>query len=150
MRTSTKSLPFISSIIVPSPHTQRDGYWHTIFSSSLLHAIPIAPWATAGSMSSMDRIEVTFSVMFRRFNPANANNVAWTTPSFNFFNLVCTLPRKFSSTWTILPFKTKKEKTRYYILKQKAPSLCQDLTFGCKAPNDLLSEPTRNFTSNKA
>ena len=71
----------------------------TIVSSLLLQAIPIAPWATAGSISSIERIEVTCSVIFKRLRPANANNVAWTTPSFSFLKRVWTLPRKFSSTY---------------------------------------------------
>lgn len=68
----------------------------TILSSLLLQAMPIAPWATAGSISSIDRVEVTFSVMFNRLSPAKANRVAWTTPSLSFLSLVWTLPRKFS------------------------------------------------------
>lgn len=56
----------------------------------------MAPWATAGSISSIDRVAVTFSVILNRFSPAKANRVAWTTPSLSFLSLVWTLPRKLS------------------------------------------------------
>jgi len=60
----------------------------TILSSLLRQAIPMAPWATAGSISSMDNIDVTFSAIFSRFSPASANSVAWTSPFLSFVNRV--------------------------------------------------------------
>jgi hypothetical protein len=60
----------------------------TILLSLLLQAIPMAPWATAGSISSMDNIDVTFSTIFSRFSPASANSVAWTSPFLSFVNRV--------------------------------------------------------------
>lgn len=69
----------------------------TILSSLLLQAIPIAPWAIAGSISSIESIVVTLSVISSRFNPANANNVAWTSPSLSFFNRVWTFPLKLTT-----------------------------------------------------
>lgn len=48
-----------------------------------LHAMPMAPWATAGSISSMSRILVMCCVMSRRFRPARASRVALQSPSCN-------------------------------------------------------------------
>lgn len=93
----------------------------TIFSSLLLQAIPIAPWATAGSMSSTERMLVTFSVMLKRLSPASANNVAWTTPSLSFLNLVWTLPLKFSITCKI---NVSKSINKRQLLHITDPNIC--------------------------
>mmetsp|Transcript_42359 Transcript_42359/g.90456 ORF Transcript_42359/g.90456 Transcript_42359/m.90456 type:complete len:362 (-) Transcript_42359:20-1105(-) len=67
-----------------------------IFSSPSRHWMPIAPWATAGSISSNSRTRVMCSVMSIRLRPACASMVASTTFSCSFFKRVCTLPRKLT------------------------------------------------------
>eukprot|EP00963_Diacronema_lutheri_P012657 scaffold1889_cov333-Pavlova_lutheri.AAC.3 len=58
----------------------------------------MAPCATAGIISSKERMEVACSSKFIRLSPANANRVASTFPSLIFLNLDCTFPRKLT-TW---------------------------------------------------
>ncbi len=53
--------------------------------------------ATAGSMSSVDRMAVALSARSSRLRPASASRVAAHTPSFSLRIRVCTLPRKFST-----------------------------------------------------
>ena len=65
--------------------------------------LPAPTCATAGSMSSVDRMAVALSVMSSRLSPASASSVAWHTPSLSFLILLCTLPRKFSTYKTALP-----------------------------------------------
>lgn len=63
-----------------------------------LHAMPMAPCATAGSISSISMICVMCWVMSRRFRPARASNVALQSPSCSLRRRVCTFPRKLT-TW---------------------------------------------------
>mmetsp|Transcript_1388 Transcript_1388/g.2920 ORF Transcript_1388/g.2920 Transcript_1388/m.2920 type:complete len:224 (+) Transcript_1388:261-932(+) len=65
-------------------------------SSPSRHWTPMAPCATAGSISSQSRTAVAYLSMSIRFNPAMANSVASTTPSFNFRRRVWTFPRKLT------------------------------------------------------
>mmetsp|Transcript_10996 Transcript_10996/g.37882 ORF Transcript_10996/g.37882 Transcript_10996/m.37882 type:complete len:285 (+) Transcript_10996:122-976(+) len=64
--------------------------------SSSRHWMPMAPWATAGSISSHSRTAVTSSAMSMRLRPAYARSVASTTPSSSLRSRVCTLPRKLT------------------------------------------------------
>mmetsp|Transcript_25018 Transcript_25018/g.64580 ORF Transcript_25018/g.64580 Transcript_25018/m.64580 type:complete len:314 (-) Transcript_25018:105-1046(-) len=79
------------------------GLWHSALmyfserSSSSRHWMPIAPCATAGSISSHSMMEVRCSSMSIRFRPAYASSVASTTPSFSLRKRVCTLPRKLTT-----------------------------------------------------
>ncbi len=54
-------------------------------------------WATAGSMSSQDRMDDALSARSSRLRPASASSVACTTPSCSLRRRDCTLPRKFST-----------------------------------------------------
>mmetsp|Transcript_11253 Transcript_11253/g.34588 ORF Transcript_11253/g.34588 Transcript_11253/m.34588 type:complete len:282 (-) Transcript_11253:110-955(-) len=65
-------------------------------SSSSRHWMPMAPCATAGSISSHSSTAVTSSAMSMRLRPAYARSVASTTPSSSFRRRVCTLPRKLT------------------------------------------------------
>mmetsp|Transcript_35048 Transcript_35048/g.70054 ORF Transcript_35048/g.70054 Transcript_35048/m.70054 type:complete len:205 (+) Transcript_35048:238-852(+) len=67
-----------------------------VFSSSERTWIPMAPCATAGSISSQSRILVMQSVMSMRLRPASASSVASTTSSSSLRRRVCTLPRKLT------------------------------------------------------
>ena len=62
--------------------------------SSARISMPMAPWATAGSMCSVAMACVMRSDNPKRRNPAQARNVASATPSSSLRNLDCTLPRK--------------------------------------------------------
>mmetsp|Transcript_4805 Transcript_4805/g.19216 ORF Transcript_4805/g.19216 Transcript_4805/m.19216 type:complete len:372 (-) Transcript_4805:41-1156(-) len=66
------------------------------FSSPVRHAIPMAPCATAGSITSVSRILVACCVMSMRFRPAIASSVQSTTPSWSLRMRDCTFPRKFT------------------------------------------------------
>mmetsp|Transcript_33342 Transcript_33342/g.79059 ORF Transcript_33342/g.79059 Transcript_33342/m.79059 type:complete len:355 (+) Transcript_33342:217-1281(+) len=66
-------------------------------SSPVRQAMPMAPWETAGSISSSERMLVMASVMSRRLRPASARRVASTVPSSSFLSRVCTFPRKFTT-----------------------------------------------------
>mmetsp|Transcript_21700 Transcript_21700/g.38142 ORF Transcript_21700/g.38142 Transcript_21700/m.38142 type:complete len:228 (-) Transcript_21700:259-942(-) len=66
------------------------------FSSPSRIWIPIAPCATAGSISSHSRTFVMCSSSCMRLRPALASKVASTMPSCNFFKRVCTFPRKLT------------------------------------------------------
>mmetsp|Transcript_7621 Transcript_7621/g.31537 ORF Transcript_7621/g.31537 Transcript_7621/m.31537 type:complete len:286 (-) Transcript_7621:46-903(-) len=65
-------------------------------SSSSRHWSPMAPCATAGSISSIERIAVASSSMSMRLSPAKARSVASTTPSSSLRSRVWTLPRKLT------------------------------------------------------
>mmetsp|Transcript_8203 Transcript_8203/g.17048 ORF Transcript_8203/g.17048 Transcript_8203/m.17048 type:complete len:203 (-) Transcript_8203:935-1543(-) len=65
-------------------------------SSFSRHWTPMAPCATAGSISSHSRTAVAYLSMSIRFNPAMAKSVASTTPSFSFRRRVWTFPRKLT------------------------------------------------------
>ena len=62
--------------------------------SSLRQVTPIAPWATAGSISSVERIDVACEARPRRSSPASASSVASASPSAIFLSRVSTLPRR--------------------------------------------------------
>ena len=57
-------------------------------------ATPIAPCATAGSISSVERTEVACAARPSRSRPASASSVASARPSSSFLSRVSTLPRK--------------------------------------------------------
>lgn len=63
----------------------------------LTQHVRLSTCATAGSMSSISRIEVALSSRPSRRRPAYASRVALTTPSLNFLSRDCTLPLKFST-----------------------------------------------------
>mmetsp|Transcript_6139 Transcript_6139/g.12734 ORF Transcript_6139/g.12734 Transcript_6139/m.12734 type:complete len:247 (+) Transcript_6139:246-986(+) len=65
-------------------------------SSSDLHWMPMAPWATAGSISSQSRTLVAHPSMSILLRPAMARRVASTTPSSSLRRRVWTLPLKFT------------------------------------------------------
>mmetsp|Transcript_31126 Transcript_31126/g.85161 ORF Transcript_31126/g.85161 Transcript_31126/m.85161 type:complete len:202 (-) Transcript_31126:51-656(-) len=65
-------------------------------SSPSRHWMPIAPCATAGSISSHSRTAVMYCVISMRLRPASASRVASTMFSLSFFSRVCTLPRKLT------------------------------------------------------
>jgi len=64
-----------------------------VAASSLRISRPMAPWATAGSISSGESSAVTRSTMPSRRSPAMASSVASTCPSSSLRSRVCTLPR---------------------------------------------------------
>mmetsp|Transcript_43254 Transcript_43254/g.74674 ORF Transcript_43254/g.74674 Transcript_43254/m.74674 type:complete len:250 (+) Transcript_43254:850-1599(+) len=66
-------------------------------SSFSRHWMPMAPWATAGSISSNSSTLVATSSMSMRLRPARASRVASTTPSSSLRSRVCTFPRKFTT-----------------------------------------------------
>ena len=55
--------------------------------------MPMAPWPTAGSISSVERIEVALPARPRRFSPASARIVASASPAASLASRVPTLPR---------------------------------------------------------
>mmetsp|Transcript_7293 Transcript_7293/g.24824 ORF Transcript_7293/g.24824 Transcript_7293/m.24824 type:complete len:230 (-) Transcript_7293:145-834(-) len=79
------------------------GWWQSAVmylrdrSSSSRHWMPMAPWATAGSISSISMMEVRCWVMSMRLRPARARSVASTTPSLSLRRRVWTLPRKLTT-----------------------------------------------------
>jgi len=64
-----------------------------VFVSSRRRSMPMAPCATAGSISVVSTGVAGTSVMSSRLRPAQAKKVQVATPSESFFNRVCTLPR---------------------------------------------------------
>mmetsp|Transcript_44884 Transcript_44884/g.111246 ORF Transcript_44884/g.111246 Transcript_44884/m.111246 type:complete len:286 (+) Transcript_44884:270-1127(+) len=66
-------------------------------SSSERHWMPMAPCATAGSISSHSMIEVRCCVMSMRLRPASASSVASTSLEASLRRRVCTLPRKLTT-----------------------------------------------------
>mmetsp|Transcript_2771 Transcript_2771/g.6662 ORF Transcript_2771/g.6662 Transcript_2771/m.6662 type:complete len:254 (+) Transcript_2771:470-1231(+) len=72
----------------------RESRYLSGVSSPVLHAIPMAPWATAGSISSKLRMAVILSTRSRRFRPAYASRVAATSPSPSLRSRDWTLPLK--------------------------------------------------------
>mmetsp|Transcript_26650 Transcript_26650/g.74499 ORF Transcript_26650/g.74499 Transcript_26650/m.74499 type:complete len:278 (+) Transcript_26650:37-870(+) len=66
-------------------------------SSPSRQAMPMAPWATAGSISSNDSTDVILSVRSSRRRPAYASSVQSTSPSCSLRSRLCTLPRKLTT-----------------------------------------------------
>mmetsp|Transcript_16124 Transcript_16124/g.40654 ORF Transcript_16124/g.40654 Transcript_16124/m.40654 type:complete len:270 (-) Transcript_16124:232-1041(-) len=93
-RVARKDLSHETSVLV-SPWLSALMYF-IVFSSSDRTWMPMAPWATAGSISSQSRVLVMQSVMDMRLRPARARRVASTTSSSSLRRRVWTLPRKLT------------------------------------------------------